>query len=94
MTYASNGLISASDYNTLVGGNPTTTTNTLNAVWATGGAAAGYGQTAEANVAVADTVAATSWANLVNKTSNSASLFHGKWGGGYPKSTSTTLSWR
>ena len=59
MTYASNGLISASDYNTLVGGNPTTTTNTLNAVWATGGAAAGYGQTAEANVAVADTVAAT-----------------------------------
>lgn len=73
MTYAQNGLISASDFNTLVGGNPTTTTNTLNAVWATGGAAAGYGQTAEANVAVADTVAATSWANLVNKTSNAAS---------------------
>ena len=73
MTYALNGNIQASDYNTLVGGNPTTTINTLNATWATGGATAGYGQTAEANVAVADTVAATKWANLVNKTANAAS---------------------
>lgn len=73
MSYAQNQTIAAADYNGLVGGNPTTTSGTLNAVWATGGAAAGYGQTAEANVAVGDTVAATKWANLVNKTSNAAS---------------------
>ena len=73
MTYALNGNIQASDYNTLVGGNPTTTSNTLNVTWATGGAAAGYGQTAEANVAVGDLVAATKWANLVNKTASAAS---------------------
>jgi len=73
MTYALNGNIQASDYNTLVGGNPTTTINTLNATWGTGGATAGYGQTAEANVATGDLVAATKWANLVNKTASAAS---------------------
>ena len=46
MTYAQYGTISATDFNTLVGGNPTTTANTLNATWATGGGQAGYGQTA------------------------------------------------
>ncbi len=46
MTYAQFGLIQAADFNTLVGGNPTTTVNTLNATWATGGGSAGYGQTA------------------------------------------------
>ena len=73
MSYAQFGLIQASDFNTLVGGNPTTTSGTLNAVWATGGTTAGYGQTAIANVAVAQTVGSAEWANLVNKTSNSAS---------------------
>ena len=73
MTYAQNQLILASDYNTLVGGNPTTTINTLNATWGTGGATAGYGQTAEANVALGDPIAATKWANLVNKTASAAS---------------------
>lgn len=73
MSYAQFGTIAASDYNTLVGGNPTTTSGTLNAVWATGGSTAGYGQTAEANVASGDTVTAAKWANLVNKTANSAS---------------------
>jgi hypothetical protein len=73
MTYAQYGLIQAADYNTLVGGNPVTTSGTLNTVWATGGSNAGYGQTAEANVAIGDNVAAAKWANLVNKTSNSAS---------------------
>lgn len=73
MSYAQYGTIAASDYNTLVGGNPTTTSGTLNAVWATGGSTAGYGQTAEANVASGDTVTAAKWANLVNKTANSAS---------------------
>jgi len=72
MSYAQFGLIDASDFNTLVGGNPTATANTLNATWATGSGAAGYGQTAQANVAVSDTVLASSWANLVNRTANAA----------------------
>ncbi len=73
MSYAQFGTIQASDFNTLVGGNPTTTANTLNAVWATGGSAAGYGQTAIANVAAGQSVAATSqWASLVTSTANSA----------------------
>lgn len=72
MTYAVGGLIQASDFNTLVGGNPTTTANTLNAVWATGGGQAGYGQTAVGNVSAASIVAASNWASLVNTTSNAA----------------------
>jgi hypothetical protein len=72
MAYAQFGTIAASDYNTLVGGNPATASGTLNTVWATGGTTAGYGQTAEANVAVGDTVTATKWANLVNKTASAA----------------------
>jgi hypothetical protein len=70
MTYASGSTILATDYNGLVGASPGTTANQLNTVWAVGGNAAGYGQTAEANVAVGDTVTASKWANLVNKTSN------------------------
>lgn len=72
MAYTQFGTIQASDFNTLVGGNPTTTANTLNAVWATGGSAAGYGQTAIANVTVGQTVAASQWAPLVTTTSTSA----------------------
>jgi hypothetical protein len=72
MTYAQFGSIAASDYNTLVGGDPVTGSGTLNSVWATGGTNSGYGQTAEANVAVGDSVTAIKWANLVNKTANSA----------------------
>lgn len=73
MSYAQFGLIQASDYNTFVGGNPTTTTNTLNAVWAVGGAGAGYGQTAAANVSAGQTVAASNWATLVSNTASAAS---------------------
>lgn len=73
MSYAQFGTIQASDYNTFVGGNPTGTANTLNAVWATGSAGAGYGQTALANVAIGDTVTAIAWSNLITRTANSAS---------------------
>lgn len=73
MAYAQFGLVQASDFNTFVGGNPTTTANTLNATWATGGAGAGYGQTAVANVAAGQSVAASSWAALVNNTASAAS---------------------
>jgi len=73
MSYAQFGLIQASDYNSLVGGNPTTTANTLNAVWATGSGGVGYGQTAAANVSAGASVAATNWATLINNTSSAAS---------------------
>lgn len=73
MSYAQFGLVEAADFNTLVGGNPTTTANTLNATWSTGGSGAGYGQTAVGNVAIGQTVAATSWASLVNSTASAAS---------------------
>lgn len=73
MSYAQFDLIEATDYNTLVGGNPTTTSGRLNTVWATGGTNAGYGQTAVPNVAVSGTVTASQWAALVNNTANSAS---------------------
>jgi hypothetical protein len=73
MAYAQFDLVRAADYNTLVGGNPTATANTLNATWATGSAAAGYGQPAEANVTVGNSVAASNWAGLVTKTASAAS---------------------
>lgn len=73
MSYSQFNLIEASDFNALVGGNPTTTANTLNATWSTGGGAAGYGQTAVANVAVGQTVASASqWNALVVNTANAA----------------------
>jgi hypothetical protein len=72
MSYAQYGTIQASDYNTLVGVSPGATANTLNAVWSVGASTAGYGQTAEGNVTAGDTVTAIKWANLINKTANSA----------------------
>jgi hypothetical protein len=73
MSYAQFGTIQASDYNALVGASTGSTANVLNTTWATGSGGAGYGQTAEANVAVGDTVTAAKWANLITKTANSAS---------------------
>lgn len=74
MSYAQFGLIEATDFNTLVGGNPTTTSNTLNAVWAVGGSTAGYGQTAVANVSAGQTVASSAqWNSLVANTASAAS---------------------
>lgn len=73
MSYAQFGLIEASDFNNLVGGNPSTTANRLNTVWAVGGTNAGYGQTAVSNVAIGNTVTASNWASLVNTTSSIAS---------------------
>lgn len=72
MSYAAFNLIEASDFNGLVGGNPTSTANTLNATWATGSGQAGYGQTAVGNVAIGQVVAATNWASLINSTASAA----------------------
>ena len=71
MSYAQYGKIEASDYNTLIGTG--TSANALNTVWSTGTSAFGYGQTALATVSVGALVGASEWANLVNRTSNSAS---------------------
>jgi hypothetical protein len=73
MTYAQNGLIQATDYNTLVGVSPSSTANTLNTVWAVGASTAGYGQTALAQVSAGDTITAAQWANLINTTANTGS---------------------
>ena len=73
MTYSVGGLVEATDFNTLVGGNPVTSANTLNTVWATGGTSAGYGQTPVSQVTIGQTIAASDWTSLINKTSNSAS---------------------
>ena len=73
MSYIQYGNIAAPDFNSLAGGNPVTASGTLNAVWATGGTSAGYGQPALANVAVGTQVYNSDWANLVNRTANSAS---------------------
>jgi hypothetical protein len=73
MTYSVGGLVQSTDFNTLVGGNPSTSVNTLNTVWATGGTTAGYGQPAASQVSVGQTIAAADWASLTSKTGNSAS---------------------
>lgn len=80
MTWAAAGLVQASDLNTMLGGNPTTTANTLNAVWGTGSGGAnasatgggGYGQTTTANVSVGDIVSAGPWNGLFSATNNAA----------------------
>jgi len=73
MAYAQFGSIQASDFNTLVGANTSTTSGQLNAVWAVGGGSGGYGQTAIANVAAGQTVASTTqWTSLVANTASAA----------------------
>ena len=73
MSYIQYGTVAATDFNTLVGTDPVTTSGTLNTVWATGGGSTGYGQTALSSVASGQTVASTGqWANLVTYISNIA----------------------
>jgi len=79
MTWAQYGLVQATDYNTMVGTNPTTATNVLNTVWATGGTKNGYGQSPLATVITGQSVSATEWGNvaaftgLMGKTANCGS---------------------
>lgn len=72
MTYASGGLIQASDFNNLNGASAGTQGGgaQINPVWATGYGNYGYGQTAISNVSVGGTVAASDWASMVNKVSS------------------------
>lgn len=66
MSYAQGDIIDASDYNNLIGTDPSSTTNRINTVWATGSGSAGYGQTAISQVSTGSTVTATQWASLIN----------------------------
>lgn len=73
--------ITAADYNTIVGYDPTTNLNTFNAVWGTGSGKFGYGQTPLANVddpvtAADDIIKYQAWANLVTSVA-SAGLHQG-----------------
>jgi hypothetical protein len=65
MSYASGGLIQATDYNGFVGG-ATTPTGTINYVWSTGNGQYGYGQTALPTVSSTGVVYATQWATAIN----------------------------
>lgn len=67
MTYVSQGLIQATDYNGFVS---TTSGANVNDIWSTGSGDKGYGETALANVSALGTVTATQWASLVNTISN------------------------
>jgi hypothetical protein len=62
MAYEAGGLISATDYNTLINGS-----NKFNTTWSTGTGDAGYGQTAVTTKSAGDIVSATEWASLINK---------------------------
>ena len=66
MSYAQGGLITAADYNGIVGTSPSSTTNQINTIWAVGNGQAGYGQTALSQVSTGGTVTATQWATAVN----------------------------
>ena len=66
MTYASGGLIQASDFNTFNGGSVANVSGQINTVWSTGTGNAGYGQTAGSNVSVSGTINASDWTTLFN----------------------------
>jgi hypothetical protein len=70
MSYSQGGLITAADYNNIVGTSPSSTTNQINTVWAVGNGNAGYGQTPLAQVSTGGTVTATQWASAVNTLNN------------------------
>lgn len=67
MTYASGGLIQASDFNNLAGGSAANVSGQLNCVLGTGFRDVGYGQTTVSNVAQYNRIYATDWASMINK---------------------------
>ena len=73
MTYQTNNIIQASDFNTFALGSstglPNNTTPNINSVLGVGYGNMGYGQTSLASVAVNDTVSASNWADLTSSMS-------------------------
>jgi len=85
MTYASGSIVYASDYYNLVGYDPTTISNKLNAVWGTGSGKYGYGQAPIGfttslsgqlvpNLATGTTVSATDWNTMISTITKCAVL--------------------
>jgi hypothetical protein len=91
MTYASGGLIQASDFNNIVGGSAGTQGGgtQLNPVWSTGQGNYGYGQTAISNVSVNGSVVASDWATLINRL-NSVRIHQSGSGSGISAPTAGT----
>ena len=90
MSYAQGGLIQASDYNGFVGTSPSSSTNTINTVWAVGNGQYGYGQTPLSQVTSGGLVTATQWATAVN-TLNSIKTHQTGSGTGIGAPTAGTL---
>jgi hypothetical protein len=86
MTYSQGGKIDASDYNTFIGTDPSSTTDRVNTVWAIGSGSAGYGQTALSQVSTGSVVTATQWASLIN-TLNSIRTHQTGSGSGFTANT-------
>jgi hypothetical protein len=91
MTYASGGLIQASDFNNLNGASAGTQGGgtQLNPVWSTGQGNYGYGQTAISNVSVNGSVVASDWATLINRL-NSVRIHQSGSGSGISAPTAGT----
>ncbi len=70
MAYSKGSKVAALDFNSIVGFDPTTTSDTFNSVWGTGSGALGYGQPPISTVSEGGTIAATNWSQL-----RSAALF-------------------
>lgn len=67
MTYSSNSLVQAADYNTFAGASAANVSGQLNTLLGVGTGNAGYGQSTVSNVAAqSDLVTATQWTTLVN----------------------------
>lgn len=95
MTYASGGLIQASDFNNLNGASAGTQGGggQINPVWATGFGSYGYGQTAIGNVSVSSTVAASDWASMINKLNSARTHQSGSGSGISAPSAGATITY-
>jgi hypothetical protein len=88
MAYQQGGVITYTDYNNLVGTNPSSAKGILNSVWGTGSGDIGYGQTAVTqSAATGGTVSATQWATLINSINNASK--HQSAGGANPAQIGT-----
>lgn len=77
MSYATGGLIEATDYNNFIGANITANTAQFNSIWAWGANSIGYGQTPISSVSALSTVTAAQWASLVNSINSANTHVNG-----------------
>ena len=73
MTYAYQGAIASTDFNSLVGATNSTTANQLNGIWGVGFASMGYGQSPPINnKSTYEPLSSGDWANLITTTNTIA----------------------